>query len=101
MSTPSTPEFEPLDEKLSRVTFLPAPEPHIRLDPEICRKCRIDRVCLTICPAGNFRLDERTRRVSISTESCLECGACRIVCTEDSVSWRWPQGGFGVCYTVG
>ena len=47
---------EPLDEKLSRVTFVPAPEPHIVLDPETCAQCGIERICLTICPAGNFRL---------------------------------------------
>lgn len=92
---------EPLDEKLSRVTFLPAPEPHITLAPEICSRCDVDRVCLTICPAGNFRLDESANRVSVATESCMECGACRIVCTPGAITWRWPQGGFGVCYTVG
>jgi len=94
-------DAEPLDEKLNRVTFIPAPEPHITLDPSICSNCGIDRICLTICPAGNFRLDESTDRVSIATESCMECGSCRIVCTEGAINWAWPRGGFGVCYTVG
>ena len=101
MSEPSPRAAEPLDEKLGSVTFLPGPEPHILLSPEVCAQCRIDRVCLTICPAGNFRLDESTGVVSVSTESCMECGACRIVCSEDAITWRWPRGGFGVCYTVG
>lgn len=101
MITSNTPNAEPLDEKLSRVTFLPAPEPHIEINSDVCLDCGIDRICLTICPATNFRLDEKTGRVSVSTESCMECGACRIVCTEEALTWRWPLGGFGICYTVG
>ncbi len=101
MSFSTSSPSDSLDEKLSRVTFLPAPEPHIEVDTDTCVRCKIDRVCLTICPAGNFRLDERTSRVSVATESCMECGACRIVCTEGALIWKWPLGGFGVCYTIG
>ena len=32
MSLPPASHLEPLDEKLSRVTFLPAPDPHIGID---------------------------------------------------------------------
>ena len=92
---------EPLDVRLSRVVFQPDPEPHIVLDPEVCSRCRIERVCAAVCPAGNYRLDEVAHRMSVSTDSCMECGACRIACTEGSVTWRWPRGGFGVCYVRG
>ncbi|MBI5210236.1 MAG: 4Fe-4S dicluster domain-containing protein [Elusimicrobia bacterium] len=92
---------EPLDEKLSRVTFVRAPEPHISLDEAVCRRCSLDRVCLTTCPAGNFKRDERSGQVSVSTESCMECGSCRIVCALGAVRWKLPKGGFGVCYLRG
>lgn len=101
MTAPTSVSLDPLDEKLGRVKFLPAPERHIEVATDVCVRCGIDRVCLTVCPAGNFRLDERTGEVSVATESCLECGACRIVCTEGALTWKWPRGGFGVCYTVG
>ena len=92
---------EPLDEKLSRTPFVKAPAPHIELDAAVCARCPISHVCLTCCPAGNFARDARSGQVSVSTESCLECGACRLVCTAGAVRWNWPQGGFGVCYLQG
>lgn len=92
---------EPLDEKLSRVTFLKDAEAHISLKAGVCAACRIGRPCLTCCPAGNFKHEEKTGQVSVSAESCMECGVCRVVCTEEAVAWRWPRGGFGVCYLTG
>ncbi|MFH2203847.1 MAG: 4Fe-4S dicluster domain-containing protein [Elusimicrobiota bacterium] len=92
---------EPLDEKLARVTFVRDAEPHIVLDAERCRRCRIERPCIHSCPAGNYKYDGKSGQVSVSTESCMECGTCRVVCTEGAVDWKWPRGGFGVCYLHG
>lgn len=92
---------DPLDVRLARVVFLPDPEPHIVLDAAICGRCRIARVCATVCPAGNYRYDASGNQMSVSTDSCMECGACRIACTEGAVAWRWPRGGYGVCYIRG
>lgn len=92
---------EPIDETLSRVTFVKAERPHIELDAAVCRRCTLGRVCLTVCPAGNYKHDERSGQVSVSAESCLECGACRIACTLEAVRWKQPAGGFGVCYLQG
>ena len=92
---------EPIDEKLSRTTFLKAPEPHISLDAAVCGRCSIGHVCVSCCPAENFKRDEVSGQVSVSTESCLECGACRIVCSLGAVRWALPKGGFGVCYLQG
>jgi ferredoxin like protein len=89
---------EPLDERLARVVFQPDAEPHIMLDPAVCARCRIERVCVIVCPAGNYRYGEADHRMTVSAESCMECGACRIACTEGAITWRWPRGGFGVCY---
>ena len=87
-----------LDELLALVTFQPAPEPHIALEAARCRDCGIGRVCLSVCPAGNYRLEEASQAVVVACESCMECGACRIACTEGAISWRWPRGGCGLCY---
>lgn len=92
---------EPIDEKLSRVTFVKAPEPHISLDEAVCARCSIGTVCAACCPAGNFKRDEKSGQVSVSTESCMECGACRVACALGAVRWSWPKGGFGVCYLQG
>lgn len=90
----------PIDERLELVRFFRAPEPHIELDAAICRRCAIAHVCVSVCPAGNYRV-HAGGEVSVATESCMECGACRIACTEGSITWRWPRGGFGVHYVQG
>ena len=101
MTEPQLPGLEPIDEKLARVSFVRDSAPHIHLDENKCASCSIDRVCMTVCPASNFKCDEKAGTVSVSCESCMECGACRIVCTEDAIRWEWPRGGFGVCYLQG
>jgi ferredoxin like protein len=93
--------LEPLDERLARVSFVRDSVPHMVLDEHTCASCPIDRVCVTVCPAGNFKHDEKAGTVSVSCESCMECGACRIACTENAIQWQWPRGGFGVCYLQG
>ena len=90
-----------VDEKLALVSFRPSGAPHITVDEQRCRNCTSDRVCVEICPAQNYRWDEHAERMSISTESCFECGSCRIVCIENAITWTWPTGGFGVQYTQG
>jgi ferredoxin like protein len=92
---------EPLDLRLARVIFQPDSEPHIVLDPGICARCRIEQVCAVVCPAGNYQYDASAARMNLSADSCMECGACRIACTEAAVTWRWPRGGLGVCYVRG
>lgn len=93
--------FEPIDEKLSRTSFLRGPEPHVVLDEKVCARCPIGRVCLRVCPAANFKFDERSGQTAVSWESCLECGACRLACTAGAVRWTLPRGGAGVCYRQG
>ncbi len=93
--------LEPIDEKLARVTFETDLEPHIVLDQLICSRCSIGRPCEKVCPAHNYSFDEIAGQMNVSTESCMECGSCRVVCTLGAVSWKWPRGRFGVCYLEG
>ena len=38
-----------------------------------CTQCG---ACVTICPAGAFELDIRTRQVTFINEKCIACGLC-------------------------
>ena len=40
---------------------------------ERCTQCG---ACITICPAGAFELDTRTRQVTFINEKCIACGLC-------------------------
>lgn len=69
--------------------------------PEICRdRCEI-QACTWCCPAGCWtRADDGG--VVLSTEGCLECGTCRLLCSEHAnVEWSYPRGGYGVLYKFG
>lgn len=88
-----------IDEKLYRVRFnIDSENQHVAVDKEKCKGC-IDKICLSICPAEVFKLDGD--EVSLSWQGCLECGTCRIACPEGAVEWRYPRGGYGVCFRCG
>lgn len=75
---------------------------HIQIkEPEICRdKCET-QACTWACPAACYTVGE-DRSVTISTDGCLECGTCRLVCNEHfNVEWSYPRGGYGVLYKFG
>ncbi len=44
---------------------------------ERCTHCG---ACITICPAGAFELDRKTRRVKFHDEKCIACGLCITAC---------------------
>ena len=91
-----------LDEKLYANRYeVDTDHPHIQVDRERCRGCQ-DKVCLRICPAGVYTQDPNDpRSITVSHENCLECGSCRIVCTEEGVRWEYPRGGRGIKYRFG
>lgn len=66
----------------------------------VCSDC-VGRECTVVCPAKTYRWSEEDRRIQVSFENCLECGACRIVCPHANISWRYPMGGMGICYRYG
>jgi ferredoxin like protein len=72
--------------------------PHIVLNGNACTECDA-RNCIAICPAGCFKRSAGNE-MTFSHASCLECGSCRIVCTRGAVSWKYPRGGYGVCYCL-
>jgi len=46
-------------------------------DEERCTHCG---VCVTICPAGAFSLEPKTRRVLFDNNKCVVCGLCVKAC---------------------
>lgn len=88
-----------LSEKLHRVRYrVNSGRPHIRLDEGACTKCS-ERTCLNICPVDNYSLEDD--KVVFKWEDCIECGACRIACTKQSLEWNYPDGSFGISYRYG
>jgi ferredoxin like protein len=69
-----------IDDKLALNLFHVDKDPHIQIDPEICRRCP-HKLCTRVCPVENYTLDD-DGNVVFSWEGCLECGTCRIVCDQ-------------------
>ena len=43
-----------------------------------------------------------TAYVTLITDGCLECGSCRVICTEHTnVAWEYPRGGHGILFKFG
>ena len=87
-----------LDLKLETTVYKPDPEPHIVIQKELCLACE-RRPCTIVCPAQLYVWD--VDQISHNCDGCLECGSCRIICPYDAITWRYPRGGYGVCYRWG
>jgi len=89
-----------IEDKLFLDRFKVDEESHLRIiDGNKCVRCK-DKPCLNFCPAYVYRLEDEDR-VSIHHEGCLECGSCRIACTEMNIEWRFPRGGYGISHKFG
>lgn len=73
-------------------------EPHIVIENIVCKSCQ-DKRCLYVCPAGLY--SEQKGEIIVEWAGCLECGTCLAVCSKKAISWKYPQGGFGVIYRLG
>ena len=66
-----------------------------------CVKFRIRAVakaCVTACPADLF-VPTADGAILFNYEQCFECGTCYLVCnTEGAITWRYPEGGYGVVF---
>lgn len=79
-----------------------AGRPHIQIkQPEICATDCTIQACTFICPASCYKA-EGNGTVTLIADGCLECGSCRVICTEHhNVSWEYPRGGYGVLFKFG
>ena len=87
-----------IEEKLKVNAWIINEENHIQIKKEFCMKCK-KRICIKICPGKCFY--EIDSEIMHSHDSCLECGACRIVCPFNAIIWNYPKGGYGVWYRFG
>ena len=76
--------------------------PHIRIvAPEVCRSQCAAQPCTFVCPALCYKT-EGNGTVTLITDGCLECGSCRVICSEHSnVAWDYPRGGHGILFKFG
>lgn len=88
-----------LDKKLSTLKYNTDELSHLVVNQQICKECQ-NKVCSKICPANVYEVDENGE-LHIFYENCLECGACKIVCSKKNISWSYPKPKFGVKFKHG
>ena len=88
-----------VEEKLFQNRYLlDENHPHIRIrDAQRCQSCT--QPCTFCCPAACYVKNE-AGQVDLTTDGCLECGTCRILCP-DNLDWDYPRGGFGISFKFG
>ncbi|MCG3204153.1 MAG: Ferredoxin-like protein FixX [Elusimicrobia bacterium] len=92
-----------VDEKLGLLTYkADHSNAHIKIkDESPCLNDCKDKTCTFVCPAKVYSWEESQKKIIVSYENCIECGACRMLCPFDNIACDWPRGGFGVQYKMG
>jgi len=88
-----------IEEKLAKNVFKVSEHPHLRIKPGFEKDVRL-RMMVMFCPAGLYR-EAEDGKVTVSTDGCLECGTCRVICGTEILDWQYPEGGLGVQYRFG
>lgn len=89
-----------VEEKIALNAMKNDKKSHILLDQSKCSGCR-ERMCIPVCPAHLYSLNEETGEMVVEYAGCLECGTCLIACTYGSITWDYPDGEYGVQYRYG
>jgi ferredoxin like protein len=90
-----------IEEKLYQNRYVvDAGKPHIKVkEHEVPSEAL--KSLVTTCPANCYSETEQGK-VEIVPDGCMECGTCRVVCTDtDEIEWDYPRGGYGVLYKFG
>ncbi|MBF0531958.1 MAG: 4Fe-4S dicluster domain-containing protein [Candidatus Omnitrophica bacterium] len=87
-----------LEDKLFLVKTKKDTVSHIKVNSKMCKHCA-SKMCLIVCPAKTY--EERKGVIEANYENCLECGSCRVICTDGAIEWENPRGGFGVTFING
>jgi ferredoxin like protein len=91
-----------VDGKLGTLTYKADHESHIKIsDTTVCLEKCSGKPCVTACPAAVYNWEDAQKKIIVSYENCIECGACRMLCPFDNIKCHWPRGGFGVQYKFG
>ena len=91
---------EMIEDKLYTVKYTPDNHSHLLPVQECCKVCE-SKICTVICPANVYSWDDVQDKLIVNYENCLECGACRIACTDSSLGWEYPSGNKGVTFKQG
>lgn len=89
-----------IDDKLYTLKYSPDTVSHLKPDYEQCRTC-LSKTCTVICPANVYEWDENEQKLIVKFENCLECGACKIACSNKCLGWEYPKGTKGVTFRYG
>jgi len=90
-----------LEDKLGLLSYKNDSQSHIKiLAAKVCLDCH-DKPCTTGCPAKVYDWDSLQKKLVVTYENCIECGAARMLCPFDNIQWEPPRGGFGVSYKYG
>ena len=91
-----------VEEKLGLLTYKNDHQSHISIaSPKPCAEQCTGKPCTTVCPAMVYTWEGEQKKITVSYENCIECGACRMLCPYDNIACEWPRGGFGVQYKMG
>ncbi|QKR00803.1 4Fe-4S ferredoxin [Metallosphaera tengchongensis] len=93
-----------VEEKLYTLRYKRDERPHLSVkDNATCQKCKEvngePQPCILVCPANVYTWDGR--RLVLSYENCVECGACRIACPYQNIVWSFPRYGLGMSLRYG
>lgn len=72
---------------------------HIKIKAGRERDSQLKKAVL-VCPAGLYSENEHGE-IIVSTDGCLECGTCLLVCGDELLEWHYPSGGAGVQFRFG
>ena len=86
-----------IDDLLSTIKYKPDTISHLIPANDLCKSCQ-NRVCERICPAKVYEWDEKSQKLQVTFENCLECGACRICCPYNAIDWNYPRANKGITY---
>ena len=86
-----------IQDKLATIKYNCSSKSHLSVNQKKCAKCKT-KICTQICPAKVYEFDENIDEIIVQYENCLECGACRIACPKNAISWEYPESGCGVIF---
>lgn len=86
---------EKIEDKLFKLRYKTDSKCHLNPDQSKCLQC-LEKTCTIICPANVYSYNETEKKITVSYEKCLECGACRIACKH--IDWTYPKSGKGVIF---
>ena len=87
-----------IEDKLYTLKYTPDTVSHLNPNNKDNKNCD-KKPCTFVCPAKVY--EWQNNKMIVNFENCLECGACRIVCTKRSLKWEYPKGTKGVTFKLG